>query len=186
MDRNQLNEFWNEMSGSDHFVQIYDADEAFMDTLVSFVSDGLKAGQAAVVIATPRHRDELDRRLSAMGIDVDGAKLMDRFQSLDAERTLEKFMVDGWPDETLFNGLVSGLLKRAAHNGRKVRAFGEMVVLLWAQGQTAATMQLEHLWTELCSQHSFALFCAYPKIGFTGVSESIAHVCAAHSRVLDA
>src|SRR5271168_4326176 len=102
MIRNQVNAVWVEMSPCDHFVQIYEDDDVFMHTLVDFVSGGLNSGQATIVIATPSHRDELDKRLSAMGLDVGAAKSQDQFQSLDAEAALEKFMVNGWPDENLF------------------------------------------------------------------------------------
>ena len=57
---------------------------------------------------------------------------------------------------------------------RRVRAFGEMVAVLWARGDQAATVRLEHLWHNLCQRHEFSLFCTYPKAGFTrNVSESI-------------
>jgi hypothetical protein len=74
------------MLACEHFVQIYEAGSAFMDTLAGFISDGLTAGQAAVVIATPRHRQELDQRLIALGLDVAAARAKDQFISLDAER----------------------------------------------------------------------------------------------------
>jgi hypothetical protein len=45
--------------------------------------------------------------------------------------------------------------------------FGEMVALLWARGQAAATVRLEHLWQQFCKEHAFSVFCAYPKAGFT-------------------
>jgi hypothetical protein len=40
-------------------------------------------------------------------------------------------MVKDWPDEKLFASLVDYLIKRASKMGRRVRAFGEMVALLW-------------------------------------------------------
>jgi hypothetical protein len=66
--------------------KIYDADEVFMDTLAGFASGGLGLGHAAVAIATPAHRRELDRRLTAMGLDVAAARSQDQFISLDAEK----------------------------------------------------------------------------------------------------
>lgn len=187
MIENEATSFWAELSACDHFVQIYDADEMFMDTLAGFISGGLQEGHSAVVIATPAHRHELDKRLIAMGLDVAAARAQDQLISLDAEETLAKFMVDGWPNERLFIECVRDVLGRASRNGRRVRAFGEMVALLWAHGYCDATVRLEHLWHELCEKESFALFCAYPKVGFTeSPSESLARVCAAHSRVLGA
>jgi hypothetical protein len=175
--------FWAEMSACEHFVQIYETDDTFLDTLSGFVGGGLKTGDAAIVIATPEHRDALDSRLVLMGIDVASAKSNNLFVSLDAQETLDQFMREGWPDEQKFADVVRGILCSAGAESRKVRAFGEMVALLWAQGFCAATVRLEHLWQQLCQRESFALFCAYPKSGFTEYpSDSIARICAAHSR----
>jgi MEDS: MEthanogen/methylotroph, DcmR Sensory domain len=64
---NRANAFWAEMSACEHFVQIYESEEVFMDTLVSFVSKALKEDHTAVVIATPAHRQELNERLMESG-----------------------------------------------------------------------------------------------------------------------
>lgn len=176
--------FWAEMSACEHFVQIYDADDVFLNSLADFLASGLYEGQGTVVIATPEHRDALDERLGRMGINVRSAKADDRFLSLDAQEILGSFMREGWPDEEQFATTVRSILERAGRGGRKVRAFGEMVALLWAEGFCEATVRLEHLWQQLCDAESFALFCAYPRSGFTeDPSDSIARVCAAHSKV---
>lgn len=187
MDQNKMDAFWAEMSACEHFVQIYDADELFMDTLAGFIGGGLSAGDAGVVVATPAHRHELDKRLTAMGLDVASARSREQFISLDADETISKFMIDGWPDKQLFTKVVADVLDRAGRNGRKARVFGEMVALMWGRGYCSATVRLEHLWTEFCQKESFALFCAYPRTGFTeDPAQSIAHICAAHSKVLAA
>jgi hypothetical protein len=93
--------------------------------------------------------------------------------------------MNGWPDEYLFEQTVTELLSRAGRNDRRVRAFGEMVAVLWAQGLSGATVRLEHLWQSFCQAHAFSLFCAYSRSGFTQDAEaSIQEICAAHSRVI--
>ena len=112
-------------------------------------------------------------------------RAQDRYIGLEAEQVLERFMVNGWPDDARFEQVIAGLIKRARGEGRKVRAFGEMVALLWARGDQGATVRLEHLWNGLCQTDTFSLFCAYPRAGFTrDLSKSIREICAAHSRVL--
>jgi hypothetical protein len=185
MERGRTQAFWAELSACDHFVQIYESDDVFMDTLAGYVAGGLRAGQGVIIIATPDHRQELDERLSTTGLDVTGAKARDQFISVDAQETLATFAPDGWPDDKLFTDVVTDLLGRAGRNGRKIRAFGEMVALLWANGNAGATVRLEHLWHELCARESFSLFCAYPKVGFTEhPRESLSRICAMHSKVL--
>jgi hypothetical protein len=106
---------------------------------------------------------------------------------LDAEEMLTKFMGNGWVDDDLFFRSVADILARATKNGRKLRAFGEMVTIMWSKGYYGAAIRLEHLWHRLCAEYSFQLFCAYPKIGFAeNGSEAIAHICAAHSKILAA
>src|SRR5688572_23514107 len=88
MEQGRTDAFWAELSACDHFVQIYEGDDVFMDTLVGYVAGGLCAGQGVIIIATPAHRQELDERLRARGLDVTGAKARDQFISVDAQETL--------------------------------------------------------------------------------------------------
>lgn len=179
--------FWGEISPCDHLVQIYESDAAFLDVLEGFVAAGIVAGEGVVIIAVESHRAALERRLAARGIDVGRAQAEDRFIVLDAQETLDTFMCDGWPDEEKFKGAVHGLLQRAGKDGRGVRAFGEMVALLWAQGHCGATVRLEYLWHRLCEERQFSLLCAYPKSGFTeNAADSIRQICDAHSHVVQA
>jgi hypothetical protein len=112
-------------------------------------------------------------------------RLLDQYISLIADEALNKFRVNHCPHDRLFSDLVTELMERARASGRPVRAFGEMVALLWARGDTAATIRLEHLWNSLSKSQAFSLFCAYPRTGFTeNTSKSIADICAAHSRII--
>lgn len=114
-------------------------------------------------------------------------RAQDRYIGLEAEQVLERFMVNGWPDDARFEQVIADLITRARGEDRKVRAFGEMVAVLWARGDQAATVRLEHLWNGLCQADTFSLFCAYPRAGFTrDLSKSINEICAVHSRVLAA
>jgi hypothetical protein len=177
--------FWGEMSAFEHFVQIYEKETVFLDTLADFIGDGLKKGEGTIAILTRAHRAELESRLSVMGISLNIAQSSDQLILLDAEETLSEFMINDWPDEQAFTKVVMGTVNRAAKGGRKVRAFGEMVALMWAQGQCGATVMLERMWSDLCKRESLPLFCAYPKAGFTEhPSDSINRVCFMHSNVL--
>ncbi|HUE89320.1 MAG TPA: hypothetical protein VMO26_24845 [Vicinamibacterales bacterium] len=72
-------------------------------------------------------------------------------------------MVDGVPDGRLFRDATVPLIERACR-GRKdcvVRAYGEMVDVLWQAGHTVAATKLEMLWNELAGTHDFSLLCGY-------------------------
>jgi hypothetical protein len=177
--------FWAEMSPCEHFVQIYEDDAILLDALDGFVGGGLRSGESSIVIATPAHREALEQRLRAQGLDVGELKSRDQYIALDAAEVLSQFMKDGWPDDARFHDVISGLLKRAKHRERRVRAFGEMVALLWAEGHAGATVRLEYLWHGLCRAESFSLFCAYPRIGGTQDPRvSLQDICAVHTKLL--
>jgi hypothetical protein len=106
---------------------------------------GLKAGDSAIIIATAEHLQALEERIKDTGVDVATARMQDRYIALEAGEALTRFMVKGWPDDKLFTNLVTDLIMRARVNSQRVRAFGEMVALLWARGDQAATIRLEHL-----------------------------------------
>jgi hypothetical protein len=177
--------FWGEIAPYDHVVQIYEDKEIFMDTLVGFVGNGINSGDCVVVIAKSENLQALNQQLKAHAIRVDTLISEDQYIPLDAEEVLSGFMVNDWPDESLFLRFVYSIIERARAKNRELKAFGEMVAMLWEQGHYGATVHLEHLWNKICAQEPFCLFCAYPKSGFTqDPNESIKKICATHSRVI--
>ena len=184
---------WNDLDHCGHVVQFYSDDSFLLEGLSRFIGSALGAGDAAIVIATKAHRDELTSRLQGLGLDTARSIKQGRFVSLDAAETLSKFMVDGWPDEARFEEVVGGVLKgvtSAVKGGLqpRVAAFGEMVALLWADGQGDAAIRLEQLWNDLAKKHSFYLHCAYPMSGFAHSQDGdpILKICAEHSHVIPA
>lgn len=178
--------FWAEMSACEHFVHIYENYAAFLNTLAEYTAGGLSQGHAVVIIATPPHHLGLSQRLISHDMNVAEAHSQGRLFYVDAEKTITKFMVNGHPDENLFNHTISEILEQAGAGGRSVRAFGEMVALMWANGHCSAAIKLEQFWDTLCRTKSFHLFCAYPRPIFTtNHTESLAQIRALHSSVLE-
>jgi len=185
--RKNVDVFWAELAACDHCVQIYDDDTAFLNALESFVVSGLLQHEAIILITTAAHLQLLQDRLIRGGYDLQAAIARDQFVTVDAHEALASFMRDGWPNEALFNAMVSTLLKRVRPQYGRVRAFGEMVAIMWANGDCGATIHLEHLWARLCKSEEFSLFCAYPRTGFTQDAEqSMMDVHLAHSVVFNA
>lgn len=179
---------WTAMSETDHFVQFYETDGFLLNSLSGFIGTAINDGQGAVVIATQEHRQVLDELLLGNGLDVANARTNGRYVSLDAAETLSKFMVDGTPDAGAFHQLMGGVLGSVTDGRSGVRAFGEMVALLWAEGNHTGAIRLEELWNDLQKAHSFSLFCAYPMHGLGGEKfiEPHSGVCTVHSRVIPA
>jgi MEDS: MEthanogen/methylotroph, DcmR Sensory domain len=168
----------------DHFVEIYEDESALIDSVGTFLSLGLRGGEATVVIATPGHRRAIEDRL-AERVDLDVARRDGFFESMDAEETLACFMVDGHPDPGKLARVIGDILVRVGRGGRKVRVFGEMVAVLLAQGNVTGALSLEDGWNGLAATHRFRLFCAYPSDAFAGDdTDALAGVCNRHSHVL--
>ena len=179
---------WTKMGDSEHFVQFYENDDYLIESVSGFVGAALKAGECSIVAATPEHRRALERKLRACDIDVVSAQASGRFLVLDAQETLMKFMVDGAPDQRCFEETVGRAIGRLRESGQRVHAFGEMVAILWADGNREGALALEQLWNNLAKQYRFALFCAYPiaHFGSDGKSDGLEGVCSCHSRVIPA
>jgi len=145
-----------------HFVQFYDGDDALVAEAGPVLAGALALGEAVVVVATPRHEAALLAYLAGTGVDPDHWTSQHRLICLDASATLDRLLVDGRPDRGRFAEVVGALIERARRAGRGVTAFGEMVGLLWENGQVEAALQLEGLWNEWATHSPFCLYCAYP------------------------
>jgi PAS domain S-box-containing protein len=174
----------------DHVAYFYQESDSLLAALCDFVGGALGVGSAALIIATKMHREGLQRRLIARGLDIHKAVTQGRYVELDASELLSKFMVEGMPDEGRFEEVVGGtIVKIRAHTKTarlEIVAFGEMVSLLWTEGKVEAAIRLEQLWNELTKKHSFSLRCAYPVANFHGAenTQPLMRVCAEHSAVM--
>jgi hypothetical protein len=147
-----------------HFVQIYEADEAALAHNVGLYAwEGLRRGDGVLMIATPEHWDLFSRQLSRLGADLQSLLKSEQLVLFDAQNTLSRFMIGGLPDWNLFEGVVAAAMRqvRPAHAGAGLRAYGEMVGILWRSRQLAAAIRLEQLWNKVLEQSSFSLYCAY-------------------------
>ncbi|MDB5047117.1 MAG: Blue-light-activated protein [Fibrobacteres bacterium] len=173
---------------SGHFVQFYENDGVLIDTVSAFIGAGLGAGEGAIIICTETHGKSLEEALSSHGIDMALVKSRGQLLILDARQTLAKFMVDGLPDEDRFMTTIGGAIAKTGKGRPALRAFGEMVALLWADGKPDAAIGLEQLWNKLGKTFAFSLFCAYPINGFGDSSQGklFAHICSEHTGIIPA
>ena len=181
---------WFQHDGHQHGVQFYSADKFLIEELSRYVSHALRAGDAAVVVATKEHREGLIQRLTADGVEVGTLIEQGRFIALDAAQTLSTFMVEGWPDQQRFTDVVGGVIDKAVvatnrGTNPRVAIYGEMVALLWDQGKAEAAIRLEQFWNGLARSKSFTLFCAYPISSFSHERDLdlLMKVCGEHSAV---
>jgi len=172
-----------------HVVQFYGHDEELAERVAGYLLEALRDGDAIIVIATPEHRQAFESRLSGAGADLAAARDGGAYLALDARQTLSQFTAGGRPgaaalDWAAFDRVVGGLIRRAGAGGRPVRAYGEMVALLWDDGLVAAALQLESMWDELGRRHPFSLFCGYRVDSVAGELDAFAEVCRLHGEIL--
>ena len=174
-------------SGTGHFhaVRFYKDADSLSRIVANFVAQGLAEGAPGIVIATPAHRDAICRSLEALSVDVAGATRNSDLFLLDADETLEAFMHDGMPDVRRFNETLIPVIEKACGVRKDcvVRAYGEMVDVLWKEGRTVAATRLEMLWNDLAASHSFSLLCGY-SMGNFYKDAAVDDICSHHTHVV--
>jgi PAS domain S-box-containing protein len=170
-----------------HQLTFYEDDAALAATVGRFLGEDLGADDRSIVIATEPHRRAILRELAARGLDPERLRSSGRLVVLDARDTLAKILHTGEPDPRSFAAEVGSLVasQLAAARGGRLRAYGEMVDVLWQEGRKGAAVRLEELWNDLLARHPFTLLCAYAAATFEEDPHGIARVCAAHDRVRD-
>ncbi|HEV3485250.1 MAG TPA: MEDS domain-containing protein, partial [Vicinamibacterales bacterium] len=168
-----------EPPSSPHIVKFYDSEQSLYSIVGEFLAEGANAGDPLIVIARSSRHDALAEALRARGCDPSGHCF------LDAEETLARFMAGPLPDARLFDDSVGALVRELGGRGA-VRAYGEMVDVLWQNGNPEGAVRLEELWNDLLRRHALRLFCAYPLGNFRKASdrELFDAVCATHTHVL--
>jgi hypothetical protein len=173
----------------EHFVQFYDDEGVLSEAVGGFLAEGLRNGQSVVVIATAEHTESFRFALAAHGVDSGEAVRSGQMLIMDAHQVLAQFMVNDMPDEQLFVTHVGGAIAKVIADSTQasIRAYGEMVDILWREGNSGAAIRLEELWNDLAATHSFALLCAYAMGNFYHETNGgFEAVCKLHSHVIPA
>jgi hypothetical protein len=161
-----------------------------LDGFTKFIAEALKSGNAAILIATPAHREKLLGRLHSYGRDVSAAIEQGRYTELDSAEAVLKFMVNDSPDPTQFSKVTGDLLARTAKNVggmyNHISVCGECAPLLWERGNIEGAVWLERQWDEIARSYGVQILCGYPRSSFQGETGSSAaeRICAEHSAVL--
>ena len=169
-----------------HVVQFYGHEEELADRVTGYLLGALQHDGVAVVIATAAHRRAFEGRLTRAGVDLAAAARAGTYRTLDAGDTVRALTTGGQLDRGAFDRVIGRLIADAGQGERPVRAYGEMVALLWDAGLVNDAVQLEEMWGSLGLSHSFSLFCSYPARSVTGDGhlEAFAEVCRLHGSVV--
>ena len=168
----------------EHTVGFYGDTQPLVERVAGFLETGLRANDAAILIATPEHRELVEAALTQRGINLASARTRGQYVALDAMETLARFLVAGSPNRKLFDESVGQVLAAAQARFMRVRIYGEMVSLLWSDGKSAAAIALEDLWNEVIGDR-LSLLCGYV-VGTIGHSANeLDGITALHTKVVD-
>jgi hypothetical protein len=170
-----------------HAVQFYGSEQILFSSVAGFLGQGLVDGQPAVVIATADHAAGIREHLRNRFVDVAEAEKGGDLLILDAHRTLAQFMIGDMPDADAFESSVGRLVGELARRRAQptfIRAYGEMVDVLWKAGRCDAAIKLEMLWNRLAARYSFALLCGYAMDNFATHTDLFEEVCRQHTHVM--
>jgi hypothetical protein len=169
-----------------HGVQFYGNEASLFTTVAGFLSEGLVTGQPAIVITTEAHRAPILRELSERFIDIEKAQRVGDLLWIEARKALSRFMVDDVPDSAAFDATVGEAIARMLE-GRPprtvIRAYGEMVDVLWKDGLEDSAIRLEILWNKLATRYGFALLCGYSMGNFYKQAARFEAVVQQHTHV---
>jgi hypothetical protein len=144
-------------------LRFYDTDASLARIVAEFLVEGFNTGSPAVVIATASQRAEIARELTARSFDAAALQRSGDLVLLDAGETLSTVMGDGKLDAQKFRNEICRQIDRV-RCGRPncpVRIFGQMVDVLWRNGDREAAIRLELLWNQLAQNEASPLICGY-------------------------
>lgn len=169
-----------------HIAHLYQDDEFLVEALSHFVRTGLAQGEGVAVFVTSGHWDACVRKLAAHKISLRDAELRGQLVFMDAGMALSVLMVEGMPDWKVFQDVVGTVINFTRRRYSRVRAFGEMVNLLWQREERAAALRLEQLWNNLLKVQDLSLCCAYrmDSLREDGSDAALQEVCGMHSHLI--
>jgi MEDS: MEthanogen/methylotroph, DcmR Sensory domain len=172
-----------------HAVKFYNDELSLGRTVAEFLAPGLRERQPAIVIATPDHRALIAAELQQRGLNVTQLERDADLQMLDADALLHRFMVGDEPDPNAFHETIDELITRACKDRQPcpVRAYGEMVDVLWKRANADGAIRLEMLWNRVATQAQFSLLCGYAVGNFykeVSTGPTFQTVCDQHNHIV--
>ncbi|SFD97074.1 MEDS domain-containing protein [Nitrosomonas sp. Nm166] len=176
---------FNSAAGS-HIVQICQNEISQVEILTQYIQEGLLNDEAVIVIAKTALRKAVLSKLDTLGFNMQALKNKDQVKFFDAEFLLSDLLLNGVLEEEAFQKFVALPVQAAKLKYGKVRAFGEMVDVLWQNGRHDSAVQLEGLWSDLCKKEELNLLCTYllTSLDPNSYDQSLEHICKCHTHLV--
>ena len=171
-----------------HIVQLYQDADFYGEAISHFAAEGLVRGESIILVATQPNWMNISGRLKSKGFDL--PRLFDRGQLtlLDATETLPKFMATGMPDGNIFKPLARQTIEKARRGGTfpRVRWWGEMVNVLYVEGNGKGSTRLEEYFDEIAHEETISIFCSFlmDKYDPSIYDDAFGNICRTHGHVI--
>ncbi len=168
-----------------HVAHFFDTAESLAETVAAFVSEGLALGEHILLVITPDRLKLVQKKLAQNGVACEDPAIARHLTILDADATLDCIVRSSYPDRRRFDAVVGTIVRDLSRRADGLRAYGEMVDLLAADGDFAAAHRLETLWNELGEQCAFTLLCGYSAVHFGDPrsADALRLLCGTHVHV---
>lgn len=147
-----------------HVVQIY-RDPAFQAKAVAtWTGAALRDGGGAVLLCMPESAARILPELRREGFDPDALAAAGRLAILDADAVLGRCAKGGTLNVPRFRKEIQAAIagaRAAGAKGVEVRAWGELVSLLWEREDRPMAREVELIWNEIARAEGIRLLCSY-------------------------
>ena len=173
-------------TASVHPCHFYSDDASLTANVSRFFAPAFRDDQAMIAFGTPGHLRAIEKRLAAEGHDVETARARGQYLPFDARTAMDALLEGELPAASRFEEIIANELHRATAEFGAVRAFGEIVSLMWRDGKRQAALRLEGMWNEAIGLYPLALLCGYNVRSFTSAHDAagVTGIIAAHTSVL--
>jgi hypothetical protein len=173
---------------NDHIAQTYQDESFLLEAVGHYVRAGLQRDEGVVLIMRKTLWVSLFSELEALGVNLSDALERGQLRTYDANETLAGLMKNGSVDHNAFRQMIGSVVGGMRRRYPVIRAFGEMVNLLWHEGRREAAIGLEKRWNALSRTEPFALLCAYrvDTLDRASYCGAFGAVCKSHTHLIPA
>lgn len=150
-----------QLKAGDHFVHIYEKIDTLIESVCEYMVPAFVQSEGVILVASATNKKAILTALERRSIDVTKAIVMGQLIVIDAHEMISQFMLNGTIDKLKFQTIAGNIISDLKIKFPIVRAYGEMVNILWHNGNIEATIELEKCWNELATTTDFSLFCGY-------------------------
>ena len=173
-----------------HIVQLYQDPHFYGEAISHFAAEGIVRGESIILVATAPNWDNISRRLTTKGLDTARLQRLGQLTVLDADRTLPKFLRNNLPHGETFKAIARSTIQKARAGGKypRVRWWGEMVNVLYVNGNGRGSTRLEDLFDEVAHEEEIAIFCSFlmDKFDRSIYDGPLGDVCRTHRNLIPA